>query len=159
MLHDCINLTLLGLGMDLIGAGIIALPDIPQLRDHHKPGQLRTALKELELNGLPSNSPYYTRLKTELEEITGETIPADTQELFVSIPSVSVGESSDAGIHHRVSFKSDDEDAEPEVLGDTDFDVLRHSIERQIREGEARIRAKGFLLLGSGFALQMYAAL
>ena len=150
-------ITLLGLVLDLAGAIIIGIPDIPQFREYHRPGRMREALRELEATSLTPESTGYEDLKKKLEERTGQSITEDAEELFVTVSSMTIAKGSDSGIRRRLAIQQEDgEEKESKLFQETDFVLLRHSLERTIREGEAYMRAKGFMLLASGFLFQIF---
>lgn len=142
-----------GLFLSTIGAFVIAIPDIPQLKDWHESGRMGIALDQLELGRLHSSTTGYQEITEILDEMSDQEIADETQFLYISTPSVSLGSSTNTGFHHYLMLE--DEEGETEKWEDIDFTLIRSYLERQIRLKEGRIRGLGFLIIGSGFVLQM----
>ncbi len=83
-----LDIAVLGLLLDLSGAVIIAVPDIPQLRKLHKPGRMREGLTVLEASFLHSEAVGYEDIRTELNGMMEQSIPEDAFGIQVVSPGL-----------------------------------------------------------------------
>ncbi|QLH78789.1 hypothetical protein HZS55_16480 [Halosimplex rubrum] len=138
-----------GLFLDIIGAFVIAIPDISYLRRFHKPGRLWLALRNIEIDGIDSQSTGYEDFMSELDNIIDE--PVDEDIIGVGIKYTALDMSGPNGQIHGINEVGD----EPDPIHEGNFEQIRRRLREDIRKGESKIRGIGFLLLCSGFILQM----
>lgn len=135
-----------GLAIDVIGAAVIALPDIPQLRSWHRAGRVRDALETMALGKLPVQNRGQHEFVSYLYEIADESPPEDLKE--VNRENYKEGPYPDRFLLLR-------EKHDPDMLEGIPFSVGRLYVDNQVRKREAYIRGIGFLVLATGFGLQM----
>lgn len=147
-------LTVGGLGLDIIGAAIIALPDIPRANLVLWSARVRRGLSDMESRGLAEWEVGYSSIRTELERIYDSEFPDE-------VWAVRVGQSTSS----RYGFESvylfiNPEDEDEQVAFDNiaegvDYRVARGMIQSKIDRWQAAVRGLGFLLLSAGFLSQI----
>ncbi|MEA1931850.1 MAG: hypothetical protein U9O06_09915 [Euryarchaeota archaeon] len=146
-----------GLGLDIIGAAIIALPDIPRLRLILESAVIRNGLEKMESTGIQEGDIGYAQLKELLETKYGIDFPAD-------VWAFRVGQSTASRYGYESVFLFTDRENESEQIAldedlgtDVDYRVIKKQIRPLLDRQQAIVRASGFLLLSLGFLLQMAA--
>jgi hypothetical protein len=160
------SLTAAGLVLDIVGAGVIAAPDIPRLNRFSRYGRLRIGREKLESGGVVRGEMGFEEIEAILEDL-------DPIEDF----NDEGGEFEEVLLHQRGGFTSDKitqsditwgneyvevRYEESDDLDDTAFydvsEVFRE-LRKGIQPSVTKVRAGGFLTLASGFFLQLVAAL
>ncbi|WP_152420883.1 hypothetical protein [Halorubrum coriense] len=146
-----------GLGLDIVGAAVIALPDVPRLRLVLESAVIRKGLEKMESTGIQQGEIGYSHLKELLETKYGVDFPSD-------VWAFRVGQSTASRYGYESVFLfTDPEDESKQValgkdLGaDVDYRVVRKQIRPLLDREQAIIRASGFLLLSLGFLFQIVA--
>lgn len=151
-------LTVGGLVLDVIGAAVIALPDIPRVNLVLWSARVRRGLSDMESRGLGEWETGYSDIRAELEEIYDSNFPDE-------VWAMRVGQSTSS----RYGFESvylftDPEDENEQVAfddigGGVDYRVARGMIQNKIDKWQAAVRGLGFLLLSVGFLSQIVSRL
>ncbi|MCU4800422.1 hypothetical protein OB920_08580 [Halobacteria archaeon HArc-gm2] len=146
-----------GLGLDIIGAAVIALPDIPRLRLVLGSAVVRNGLEKMESTGIREGEIGYEPLKELLETKYDVEFPPE-------VWAFRVGQSTSSRYGYESVFLFTDSEDESEQLAlgkdlgvDVDYRVVKKQIRPLLDREQAIIRASGFLLLSLGFILQIIA--
>ena len=146
-----------GLGLDIVGAAIIALPDIPRLRLVLESSVIRNGLEKMESTGIQKGDIEYTSLKELLETKYNAEFPS-------SVWAFRVGQSTASryGYESVFLFTNPEDESEQVILGkdlgvDVDYRVVKKQIQPLLDRQQAIVRASGFLLLSLWFLLQIAA--
>lgn len=146
-----------GLGLDIVGAAVIALPDIPRLRLVLSSAVIRNGLEKMESTGIQEGDIEYEHLKELIEVKYDVTFPPEVWAMRVGISTASR-----YGYESVFLFTNPADESEQIALGkdlgvDVDYRVVRKQIRPLLDRQQAIIRAGGFLLLSVGFILQILA--
>lgn len=146
-----------GLGLDIVGAAVIALPDIPRLRLVLESAVIRNGLEKMESTGIQEGEIGYSHLKELLETKYDVEFPADVWAFRVGQATASR-----YGYESVFLFTDPEDESEQLALGkdlgaDVDYRVVRKQIRPLLDREQAIVRASGFLLLSLGFILQIVA--
>jgi len=141
-------ITMLGLGTDILGAGILAIPDIPSLRTRTQQGKVEIALGLLEGQGLQPSHPGYDHVVNTLEELYGFEIEDDINGIQVGMRTL--GRTPE---HKVYIYRTAEDSYAPEQ--DLNWPQVRSEIAVRAIESEMRYRRIGLLLLVAGFSLQI----
>lgn len=146
-----------GLGLDIVGAAVIALPDIPRLRLVLGSAVIRNGLEKMESTGIQEGEIGYSPLRELLETKYDVEFPSD-------VWAFRVGQSTASryGYESVFLFTDPEDESEQVALGkdlgvDVDYRVVRKQIRPLLDRQQAIVRASGFLLLSLGFLLQIVA--
>jgi len=146
-----------GLGLDIVGAAVIALPDIPRLRLVLESAVIRNGLEKMESTGIQQDEIGYSPLKELLETKYDVEFPSN-------VWAFRVGQSTASryGYESVFLFTDPEDESEQVALGDdlgvdVDYRVVRKQIQPLLDRQQAIVRASGFLLLSLGFLLQIVA--
>lgn len=153
------ELQVVGLLMDVAGAFIIVIPDIPYLREYHRPGRLSSALTQLELIFLSKHDVGYS----DVIEIIHSIKPPEETEFDRSPDALAkqmekLQASPLEQIYAFYSVEGEDEMVR-EKYSEIPYSGLRMRIQQEIGRGESKIRAVGFLALAGGFGVQILSLL
>ncbi|MWG35578.1 hypothetical protein [Halomarina oriensis] len=148
-------LVVAGLAIDIIGAGVIALPDIPRVRQALWSERVRKGLREMEGNGLRNDQPGFEDILQLLEEFYGVEFSDSAWALRVGMHTMSR-----YGFESVYVFTDVENQNEQIALGkdfgsDVDYRMVRRSIKERADRREAAVRVLGFVLLATGFLLQI----
>lgn len=147
-----VSLQAIGLFLDILGAGVITLPDIPRVRLLLESGKLREARRHIELDGLSeADNGYHTVLRrfNGLPFIEFD----DPPDIFQAETVTQVGTSERILYGHY--FVENQDQMENKKLSEVPFWVIRMDLDERIRQQEMRVRLLGFGLLATGFGLQL----
>jgi hypothetical protein len=144
-------LTVFGLGLDVIGAGLLAVPDFPSLRTHTKQGEIETAIHQLESDGLKPSHPAFDRVKSILEDLYGFKIEDDIEGIRVGMATMSRNPEYDVYI-----YRTDEDSYSPDT--ELNWNYVRSVLAEKAVESEQRFRRIGFGLLACGFIFQIIAS-
>lgn len=140
----------LGLIMDIIGAGVIALPDVPKASKILRAGRLQFGKNRLE-----SKIPL-------LEKMVGhDEIVEEVEEFYRRInddPEFEVeglDKSTHLTLHDGKIVNPSTYHESGKQIGEYPYGVIEPVIDQKIRKQETRVRSAGFLLLAVGFSLQL----
>jgi hypothetical protein len=144
-----------GLGLDVVGAAIIALPDIPRANLVLWSARVRRGLSDMESNGLREGETGYSEIKDELENIYRLDFPDEVWAVRVGFYTMSR-----YGFESVYLFVDPEDEDEQKALGKelglpVDYRVARETIQQKIDTWQAGVRGLGFLLLATGFLLQI----
>ena len=146
-----------GLVLDVIGAAVIALPDIPRIRLVLWTAVIRRGLEKMETTGVKTGEIGYEALQTVLEQKYDVEFPD-------SVWAMRVGQSeaSQYGFEAVFLFTDPNDESEQVALGedlglDVDYRVVKKQFQSSLDRQQALIRGIGFLLLSTGFTLQIVA--
>jgi len=157
----------IGLLIDIVGAAIIALPDISFFKRYHKGGRLQSALQVLNMGVLQNGHYGYDDLINLIRDMSGEKKSVTTAsgvnlELLSGIVSGNGFENFDGVIvfsQEKQSIGQDgvkiDHDGGYAVFNRTTQDTIRLVVRDEIEKSKSKIRGFGFLILSSGFLLQL----
>lgn len=152
------HLPTIGLTLDMVGALIIAIPDIPRLNKHLTVGALRKGKHQLESFALINGTSEYEAVTDELERMYDEhfnqnvTFGSDIHNIKVKHGDTPLGAQKKLIGYTKTD---DSEDQEKIELGNIPYWSIKMHLESRINEKESKIRGIGFLLLATGFALQI----
>ena len=146
-----------GLGLDIVGAAIIALPDIPRLRLLLESAVIRNGLERMESTGIQEGEIGYAPLKELLETKYDVEFPSDVWAFRVGLSTASR-----YGYESVFLFTDSEDESKQVALGEdlgleVDYRVVRKQIRPHLDRQQAIVRASGFLLLSLGFLLQIVA--
>lgn len=153
----------LGLALDIVGAFLIAVPDLPYLKTRFRFGRLRKAQRKIGLGGITQEDTGYRELVELLDERQNNIgiEPEDVDKVqFGPTERYRVESSDEVTTEVTASLNVEyAEDAEFAGLSISNHNMNPNSlyslIFRDIERGERRFRAGGFVLLSIGFALQL----
>lgn len=148
-------LTVGGLGLDVIGAAIIALPDIPRANLVLWSARVRRGLRQMDSNGLKESNIGYNEIKSELEDLYNLDFPDEVWAM-----RVGKGKVSRYGFESVFLFVNPEDEDDQLELGDdigprVDYRLARSEIQEKIDKWQAAVRGTGFLLLSAGFLSQI----
>jgi len=141
-------LTVMGLGIDVVGAGVLAFPDFPMLRTRTKQGEIETAIHQMETGGLRPSDPAYDQVKETLEELYEIEIEEGIEGIRVGITSMKRNPDQRVFI-----YRTDEDSYTPDA--DLGWTHVRGVLASEVVESEMRFRRLGFSLLALGFSLQI----
>lgn len=161
--------TAIGLGFDILGAGLIAIPDARTLFSKLPPGALREARERMILIGTAEGDTGFEALQgilNDIEPVAEFGANDDGQEYAeIQVNSLSGNQSAETYEHEEFSWGNRYVEARYEEDGDwdeTDFydveDVL-DAISARERPQTAQLRLYGLLILLCGFSFQLLAAI
>jgi len=150
-------LIVFGLSLDVIGAAIIAWPDIPRINLFLPSEVLRNGLEKMEGAGIEQTDPEFPALKNTLEQKYATDIPENVWAMRVGMHTASR-----YGYETIYLFTDRHDESEQKAMGkdmaiDVDYRVVRKEIQVRLDQIQAIIRAFGFILLSSGFIIQIIA--
>lgn len=157
------KLVALGLVLDIVGAGVIAAPDIPGLDRSFRFGRLRASRRKMETGGLSKGESGFEEIKqivaglNPLEDFSD----SQNQDLEKIVVHSRSGMQSDTTYQSNVNWGdeyvegrySSSEDASNTAFYDTG-EVYRALFE-QLEPAIRKFRLAGFLMLALGFLLQL----
>lgn len=148
-------LTVGGLGLDVVGAAIIALPDIPRVNLVLWSARVRQGLREMESHGLGEGATGYKEIKAELEKLYNLDFSDEVYAMRVGQHT-----SSRYGFEAVYLFDDPDDENAQKALGKDigrsgDYRLARAEIQGKIDKWQAAVRGLGFLLLSAGFLSQI----
>jgi hypothetical protein len=170
------QITVAGLILDIVGAFILAVPDIPRIYRHFVPGRVgevmnllslklgkgsvRSSKAEHDLDAEPSDKSFYTfrnaiaraqsRISSKQGDRWRETEQILKQEDFTKTSSDKLWlKGYRAGVHPGLT--------EPEIR--VGYEHMMDVLEADRQKLEARFRRSGILVLVVGFSLQVFAFL
>ena len=151
-------LTVCGLGVDIIGAFVIALPDVPPLFKKLKGGRIREGKYQLESFALIGGTQAYDTILNELESLYDEHLDAEWR-LNPEPHHITIEEGDVLGGEGKTlvayTASDDEDDKERWEIGNIPYWTIELHLRRRIQYEESKIRAFGFGLLASGFAIQI----
>ncbi|MFB6089889.1 MAG: hypothetical protein ABEJ97_02410 [Halobellus sp.] len=150
------ELQILGLGLDVIGAFVISIPDIPFLRRYHRAGRLRNALSKLDSQGgLSKHETGFSDLREEIHSIKPpEESDFDRPPDVLAVQTERLPVSPLEKIYGFYSVEESDEMVQ-ERYSNIPYPQFRIRVQELIGQGESKIRAGGFLTLAGGFIVQI----
>ncbi|KAB1193469.1 hypothetical protein GJR96_08430 [Haloferax sp. MBLA0076] len=148
-----------GLALDILGAAIIALPDIPRAKLILWSAVVRRGLNRMEGTGIREGERGYGQLKKILEAHYNVEFPPDVWAMRVGFYTMSK-----YGYETVYLFTDPDDEDKQVALGkdlglDVDYRVVKKGLQTRLDRQQAFIRGAGFLLLGTGFISQIVARL
>lgn len=153
------ELQIVGLLLDVLGAFIIVIPDIPFLRKYHRAGRLRNALTQLELVSLSKYDIGYSDVLETIHSIKPpEESDFDRPPEVIAKQMETLQASPMEKIYGFYSVEGEDEMAR-EKYSEIPYNGLRMRIQQEIGQGESMIRAFGFIILAGGFVVQIISLL
>lgn len=159
-----VGLTAVGLILDVVGAFLIAVPDLPRIRTWFRCGQLQRARQQMELGGVSKGDVGFetlVQLHSEMQpniDITSDDVvriafePTERYE-FDSGNVIGTQVESAVTIEYADEAEFSGLNIGSTTLGDPNH--LYRLMFRDINEGEKRLRGGGFTLLSTGFLLQL----
>ena len=145
------TLTGAGLFLDIIGALVIAIPDIPWVREWFRYGKLRKGRVMMETEGVSPGEPGYKKVASIVSEIydfrEGESV---TQIKMHSRGGSGMTAEENVWVYYDDRWKN--EATDPVGVG-----AVYKQLNAAIESAEARFRVGGFILLAAGFSLQLVA--
>ena len=157
----------LGLALDIVGAFLIALPDLPHLKTRFRFGRLRKAQRKMELGGVTEDEIGFEEL-VELVDERQNNIgiePGDVDKIEFG-PTENINFDSSDGVTTEVAASLTveyAEDAETPEIPISSHKMNPNSLYsilfRDIESDERKFRAGGFIILSTGFALQLIGTL
>lgn len=175
--HPQTHLILFGLGLDVFGAAIIAIPDIQIISRYFYPGQLRRGLVTLNdresgysglaapdsngFAGVVCSDGFFEVIETmDLlydDKALGED--GDWADIQSLMPIAKTGGATDGNFTDTTERKFVGFDKDNNRLITVDAITLLSSVRRRIEEMEGRFRRGGLSILVSGFIVQILAQL
>lgn len=144
--------TVFGLGLDVLGAGILSVPDFPSLRKRTNLGEIEDAILQLESDGLRPSHPAFGRAKRTLEDLYGFEIEEGIEGLRRGVSTISRNPQYDLYV-----YRTDEDSYSPEM--ELNWSYVRSTLAQKGVESEQRFRRAGLGLLACGFMLQIVATL
>ena len=146
-------LVVAGLSLDIVGAFVIAWPDIPRLRLILASEAIRNGIQKLEGAGIRREEVEYPALKSMLEVKYDTKIPDDVE-------AMRVGMSVASRFGNQNVFLFFNQETSEKALGkdigvEVDYRQVRKEIQSRIDRSQAKVRVTGFLLLATGFSIQI----
>lgn len=144
-----------GLALDVLGAAIIALPDIPRAKLILGSEVVRKGLQKMEGTGIQEGEIGFEPLKNILEQKYGIEFPEDVWAMRVGFHTMSR-----YGYEAVYLFTDPNNQDKQVALGkdlglDVDYRVVRKELQANLDRFQALVRGIGFLLLSTGFLLQI----
>lgn len=161
---DCSTLLVItGLGIDILGAILIAFPDHPVLASKLKLGALREGKNKLDTGGVTRGETGFEEIEKILEGLEPVTEANEKpNENYVRISKNSrSGMAAAEAYEDPINWGDEYIEgffAEENTYAYSDFyqvNPIYEEVRTQIRQQENRIRSTGFLLLAGGFLLQI----
>lgn len=155
-----------GLGLDILGAGLIAVPDIPLANRYLKSGRLKIGRNFMESGGVTKGSIGFeeiTQVLNQLEPVDDfSNDGGEPVEIAVNsrggFTSDRIKESpmnwGEEYVEHRYEKEAELDDIAVFGVGDV-YKEIRNRIEPQV----TALRGGGFLILAFGFFLQFVGTL
>lgn len=175
--HPQTYLVLFGLGLDVLGAAIIAIPDIRIISRYFHPGQLRRGLVTLNdresgysglaapdtdgFAGVVSSEGFFEVIETMELLYDDKALDEDDDWADISslMPIAKTGSATDGNPTDTTERKFVGFDEDNGRLITVDAITLLSSIRRRVEEMEGRFRRGGLTILVSGFIVQILAQL
>lgn len=166
-------LVVAGLALDIFGAIVIVIPDFPMRRNQTKIGRLVKGHREMENGTLTLDDPGFE----DIQSIFKKLEPVDDFNLFKEgLSGVKIEYESSTGSLFGASpvnefywvysdklrgeyFDEVSENDDRRIKTRYEAGNVRNSIREEIERLEQKIRSGGFILLASGFFLQLVAEL
>ncbi|WP_135826971.1 hypothetical protein [Halorussus ruber] len=153
-----------GLLLDIFGATLIAVPDVPWLSELLGAGSLKRAREQMEAEGVTEDDVGFSDLETILNGIPPVS-DIGTQNGGENYAEIIVN--SKTGYPGQVNFTWGEEYVEARYAQDADYDDMDYYpvgevyriIRSRVRKQATRIRLSGLFLLASGFSLQLLGTL
>lgn len=145
-------MAILGLGIDVIGAIVLAVPDVPTLRERTKQSNIEQGISLLESSGLHPFRPGFDQIRSRLEYLYDIEIGGDVEGLRVGMEAVSRNPK-----YKLYIYPEDGDSWAPER--DMSWPTVRGDLASMARRREMRFRAVGLGLLAFGFLLQIFSKL
>jgi hypothetical protein len=144
-----------GLALDILGAAIIALPDIPRAKLILGSEVVRVGLQKMEATGIQKGEIGFEAVKKILEQKYDVELPGNVWAMRVGIQTMSR-----YGYEAIYLFTDPSSENEQIALGenfglDTDYRVVKKDLQADLNRFQALVRGIGFLLLSTGFLLQI----
>lgn len=140
-----------GLLLDIVGAFMIAWPDIPRLSQHLRSGRLRRGKHRIESNfPLAEGMTGHKEIVEEIEyyhQRAKEDPDYEFENLDYSTP-LTVNKD-------KIVTPPMGDDRTQLEIGEFPYSGLEPIIQNKIRKQETRVRTVGFLCLATGFLLQL----
>lgn len=162
-------ITVVGLGLDILGACLIAIPDVRVLFSRLTPGALQEARGRMVLVGTQEGDTGFELLKDLLEDVNSVaefgTEHGDDQYTEIVINSLSGMQTPETQQHREFEWGNRYVEARYEQGGDWDdtdfYDVndVFDAIAAKERPQVAQLRLYGLLALFCGFTLQLLATI
>jgi hypothetical protein len=141
-----------GLSLDVVGAFVIAWPDIPKVRLILASEAIRNGIQKLETAGIKREEAEFSSLKSVLETKYDTEIPD-------SVEAMRVGQTVASRYGEQnifIFFNQEKQKALGKDLGvEVDYRQVKKEIQSQIDRFQAFVRVVGFLLLATGFSVQI----
>lgn len=151
------SLQVIGLFVDILGAFVIAVPDIPYLNNRLRGGKLREARVKLQTSSLTHAMTGYAALLEELDKYDGQTTPPPE----VVTVEYGGGKMNGSPIKEIFGHYSSEEKntMDSMKLIDMPFSLMELHLHEQIKRSEGKIRSIGFGILAVGFSIQIWSLL
>lgn len=144
----------IGLFVDVIGALVIAAPDIPIIRDRVYSGKLSQGMSSLKSGNLTPQSTGFNQIVREIEDFASEELPEGLNRLYIGHNTINVGGQSPWVIFAEYGPENDNERAD---YLDSEFKDLEEYLQNEIDRHESELRGFGFITLSTGFMIQIVA--
>ena len=159
MLVPFAELQIIGLALDVLGAFVIVIPDIPYLREYHRAGRLRSGLNRLETLSLSRHETGYSDVTNLIHSIEPpEDSDFDRPPEVLATRRENLAKGSMNKVYGFYSVEGNDEMV-AERYSNTAYSGLRMRIQQEIGQSESKVRAYGFILLAGGFMIQIFSLL
>jgi hypothetical protein len=144
-----------GLALDILGAAIIALPDIPRAKLILGSEVVRRGMHKIEATGIQEGEIGFEPVKKILEQKYGAEIPDHVWAMRVGFHTMSR-----YGYEAVYLFTDPNDESKQVTLGkdlglDIDYRVVRKEVQVSLDRFQALVRGIGFLLLSTGFTFQI----
>lgn len=156
-------LAVLGLLIDVAGASILSIPDLPRVRNWFKFGKIKQGRKKVMSGGLKPGDTGHSEIVDIYDELKNDYGFTDASIKEIKVESISEPVFEDAEVVDRRPRRSLEIDIDPEEIDgesrittarDTKFRLLDR-IDSDIETGEQSLRRKGIGLIVFGFSLQI----
>ena len=156
-------LIVFGLFLDIVGAIALAIPDFPMLRNRFRVGRLIEGRRELENGTLTAEDTGFSEILsiiTGIDDVDGHDFfdkGLDCKKIQYESISGPVFGGAPVSEHFHVYFDEKRENDDRKRKSRYDVGKVRASIEESIDKMEQELRGLGFILLITGFGLQIAA--
>lgn len=155
----------IGLACDILGALILAVPDVPLLAQWFEFGRLRHARKKMEAEGIQRGEVGFNNLVEEIEAID-PVEEASVEDIGDELMEIAIEQRSGFS-PSNIDFNWGEEYVEARYEPNCDWneaDILDtakvyRKIRSEVQTTSTRVRLTGLGLLAGGFSLQLVANL
>lgn len=158
-------LTSIGLACDILGALILAVPDVPLLAQRFDFGRLRRAREKMEAEGVQPGDVGFDSLLASIEETesvdqaSADDIGNDVQEIVIDRRTGLAASNIDFHWGEEYVEARYEPDGDYNEADFYDTGEVYRGIRKKVDVKATKVRLAGLILLAGGFTLQFIATL